>query len=97
MSSLRKFVFKHLVYNNDFERIFTYLHCCYYYYYYFFFAFQVNERDPWSKLICHRCAFKLDEFYNFRELCVRTDAYLKTQVSWEQPGISQHIPAEPVR
>lgn len=81
----------HSVYNIDFEIIFAYLHC------YFFVAFQVDERDPWSKLICHRCAFKLDEFYNFRELCVRTEAYLKTQVSWEQPGVSQHIPAEPVR
>lgn len=64
---------------------------------YFLVAFQVHERDPWSKLICHRCAFKIREFYNFRELCVKTDAYLKAQVSWEQPCILQHIPAERVR
>jgi len=96
MCSLRKFVFKHSVYNIDFEKIFHYLHC-YLFILFYFVTFQVDERDPWSKLICHRCAFKLDEFYNFRELCVKTDAYLKTQVSWAQPGISQRIPTEPVR
>ncbi|XP_069682829.1 uncharacterized protein [Periplaneta americana] len=43
----------------------------------------IYEQDPWSKKICHKCAFKLEEFHNFREVCVRTDSYFKKKVPWE--------------
>lgn len=61
---------------------------------------MVHERDPWSKFICHRCAYKLQEFYDFRELCVKTDTYLKIQVSWKPQTAatfitSQHVPVNP--
>ncbi|XP_021920699.1 uncharacterized protein LOC110830280 isoform X2 [Zootermopsis nevadensis] len=62
--------------------------------------YQVHEKDPWSKLICHHCACNLQEFYDFRELCVSTDTYVKTRVSWEPqrqstPVTSQHASIEP--
>ncbi|PSN48339.1 hypothetical protein C0J52_08078 [Blattella germanica] len=46
---------------------------------------MIHEQDPWPKLICHRCAFKLQDFIDFRELCIQTDLKLKRSSSLPVP------------
>ncbi|XP_035720141.1 bromodomain-containing protein DDB_G0280777-like isoform X1 [Vespa mandarinia] len=43
---------------------------------------MVHEMDLLPKLMCHLCSFKLEEFYKFYLNCLKTDAHLKSQLSW---------------
>ena len=38
--------------------------------------------DLLPKQMCHRCSYKLEEFYNFYVECAKTDTELKSQLSW---------------
>lgn len=38
--------------------------------------------DLLPKQMCHRCSYKLEEFYNFYVDCAKTDTELKSQLSW---------------
>lgn len=38
--------------------------------------------DLLPKQMCHRCSYKLEEFYNFYVECAKTDRELKSQLSW---------------
>ena len=40
--------------------------------------------DLLPKHMCYTCTFKLDQFHEFYENCLRTDANLKSQLSWMQ-------------
>ncbi|KAJ8687349.1 hypothetical protein QAD02_023143 [Eretmocerus hayati] len=42
----------------------------------------VHELDLLPKQMCHRCSYKLEEFYNFYVACAKTDSELKSQLSW---------------
>lgn len=43
---------------------------------------QVHEMDLLPKQMCHRCSYKLEEFHKFYVNCLKTDAALKSQLSW---------------
>ncbi|CAL7941347.1 unnamed protein product [Xylocopa violacea] len=43
---------------------------------------MVHEMDLLPKHMCHRCSYKLEEFHKFYIDCLRTDADLKSQLSW---------------
>ncbi|XP_076757131.1 uncharacterized protein LOC143427110 [Xylocopa sonorina] len=43
---------------------------------------MVHEMDLLPKHMCHRCSYKLEEFHKFYVDCLRTDADLKSQLSW---------------
>lgn len=43
---------------------------------------MVHEMDLLPKQMCHRCSYKLEEFYKFYVGCLKTDAALKNQLSW---------------
>lgn len=38
--------------------------------------------DLLPKQMCHRCSYKLEEFYDFYVNCAKTDTELKSQLSW---------------
>lgn len=40
--------------------------------------------DLLPKHMCHRCSYKLEEFHKFYMDCLKTDADLKSQLSWMQ-------------
>ncbi|XP_066597200.1 homeobox-like protein HDP1 [Prorops nasuta] len=42
----------------------------------------VHEMDLLPKHMCHRCSYKLEEFYKFYVECLKTDTDLKNQLSW---------------
>lgn len=42
--------------------------------------------DLLPKQMCHRCSYKLEEFHKFYVDCLKTDAALKSQLSWMQKG-----------
>ncbi|XP_008216966.1 putative leucine-rich repeat-containing protein DDB_G0290503 [Nasonia vitripennis] len=42
----------------------------------------VHEMDLLPKQMCHRCSYKLEEFYKFYVECAKTDTELKSQLSW---------------
>ncbi|XP_058794235.1 uncharacterized protein PF3D7_0207100-like [Phymastichus coffea] len=42
----------------------------------------VHEMDLLPKQMCHRCSYKLEEFFNFYVECAKTDRELKSQLSW---------------
>ncbi|XP_053997243.1 uncharacterized protein LOC128886399 isoform X1 [Hylaeus anthracinus] len=43
---------------------------------------KVHEMDLLPKHMCHRCSYKLEEFHKFYVDCLKTDAGLKSQLSW---------------
>lgn len=43
---------------------------------------MVHEMDLLPKHMCHRCSYKLEEFHKFYVDCLKTDASLKSQLSW---------------
>nr|XP_003702930.1 PREDICTED: uncharacterized protein LOC100878370 [Megachile rotundata] len=43
---------------------------------------MVHEMDLLPKHMCHRCSYKLEEFHKFYVDCLKTDADLKSQLSW---------------
>ncbi|EFN62858.1 hypothetical protein EAG_08952 [Camponotus floridanus] len=43
---------------------------------------MVHEMDLLPKQMCHRCSYKLEEFHKFYVDCLKTDATLKSQLSW---------------
>lgn len=43
---------------------------------------MVHEMDLLPKQMCHRCSYKLEEFHKFYVDCLKTDAALKSQLSW---------------
>ncbi|XP_012220929.1 uncharacterized protein [Linepithema humile] len=43
---------------------------------------MVHEMDLLPKQMCHRCSYKLEEFHKFYVNCLKTDAALKSQLSW---------------
>ncbi|XP_029175916.1 uncharacterized protein LOC114944257 [Nylanderia fulva] len=43
---------------------------------------MVHELDLLPKQMCHRCSYKLEEFHKFYIDCLKTDAALKSQLSW---------------
>lgn len=43
---------------------------------------MVHEMDLLPKHMCHRCSYKLEEFHKFYVDCLKTDAHLKSQLSW---------------
>ncbi|KOC68653.1 hypothetical protein WH47_06445 [Habropoda laboriosa] len=45
---------------------------------------MVHEMDLLPKHMCHRCSYKLEEFHKFYVDCLKTDADLKSQLSWMQ-------------
>lgn len=47
---------------------------------------QVHEMDLLPKQMCHRCSYKLEEFHKFYVDCLKTDAALKSQLSWMRKG-----------
>lgn len=53
---------------------------------------QVHEMDLLPKHMCHRCTYKLEEFYKFYVDCLKTDADLKSQLSW----MGKDVPTERV-
>lgn len=42
--------------------------------------------DLLPKQMCHRCSYKLEEFHKFYVDCLKTDAALKSQLSWMRKG-----------
>lgn len=48
----------------------------------------VNEHDPLPKHMCHRCTFKVNEFYDFRTICLKTQENLKSRIPWLQSNIT---------
>lgn len=36
--------------------------------------------DPLPKSICHKCLFKLETTYEFRELCLQSNEFLKSRL-----------------
>lgn len=42
--------------------------------------------DLLPKQMCHRCSYKLEEFHKFYVDCLKTDATLKSQLSWMRKG-----------
>uniref|UniRef100_A0A1B6MMV5 Uncharacterized protein n=1 Tax=Graphocephala atropunctata TaxID=36148 RepID=A0A1B6MMV5_9HEMI len=42
----------------------------------------VNEYDPFPKNMCHRCSFKVNEFYEFRVNCIKAQEVFKNKVPW---------------
>jgi uncharacterized Zn-finger protein len=42
---------------------------------------SVSEEDDLSKFICGECIYKLDLLYDFRDLSLKTEEYLKTLIS----------------
>ncbi|XP_076679696.1 uncharacterized protein LOC143374969 isoform X2 [Andrena cerasifolii] len=53
---------------------------------------KVHEMDLLPKHMCHRCTYKLEEFYKFYVDCLKTDAGLKSQLSW----MGKDVPTERV-
>ena len=53
---------------------------------------MVHEMDLLPKHMCHRCTYKLEEFYKFYVDCLKTDADLKSQLSW----MGKDVPTERV-
>ncbi|RLU26973.1 hypothetical protein DMN91_000772 [Ooceraea biroi] len=47
---------------------------------------MVHEMDLLPKQMCHRCSYKLEEFHKFYVDCLKTDAALKSQLSWMRKG-----------
>ncbi|KYM98618.1 PREDICTED: uncharacterized protein LOC108777453 [Cyphomyrmex costatus] len=47
---------------------------------------MVHEMDLLPKQMCHRCSYKLEEFHKFYMNCLKTDAALKSQLSWMRKG-----------
>ncbi|KAL6443697.1 hypothetical protein ACFW04_001650 [Cataglyphis niger] len=47
---------------------------------------MVHEMDLLPKQMCHRCSYKLEEFHKFYVNCLKTDAALKSQLSWMRKG-----------
>ncbi|XP_011160806.2 uncharacterized protein LOC105196528 [Solenopsis invicta] len=47
---------------------------------------MVHELDLLPKQMCHRCSYKLEEFHKFYVGCLKTDAALKSQLSWMRKG-----------
>ncbi|XP_029670648.1 uncharacterized protein LOC115239922 [Formica exsecta] len=43
---------------------------------------MVHEMDLLPKQMCHRCSYKLEELHKFYVDCLKTDAALKSQLSW---------------
>ena len=48
---------------------------------------MVHEMDLLPKHMCHRCTYKLEEFYKFYVDCLKTDAGLKNQLSWMRKDV----------
>jgi len=42
----------------------------------------INEHDPFPKEICHHCAFKVDQFFEFRTTSIKTQENFKRKVPW---------------
>lgn len=49
----------------------------------------VNEHDPLPKHMCHRCTFKVNEFYDFRMICLKTQEFLKSKIPWLQCNVTR--------
>lgn len=49
----------------------------------------VNEHDPLPKHMCHRCTFKVNEFYDFRLVCLKTQEFLKSKIPWLQCNVNR--------
>lgn len=48
--------------------------------------------DLLPKQMCHRCSYKLEEFHKFYVDCLKTDAALKSQLSWmRKDGVREKI------
>ncbi|XP_076621821.1 uncharacterized protein LOC143342145 [Colletes latitarsis] len=47
---------------------------------------MVHEMDLLPKHMCYRCSYKLEEFHKFYVDCLKTDAGLKSQLSWMRKG-----------
>ncbi|KAI4499299.1 hypothetical protein M0802_005559 [Mischocyttarus mexicanus] len=43
---------------------------------------MIHEYDFLSKVICNACSFKLDEYYKFYLITLKTDKHSKNQLSW---------------
>jgi len=38
---------------------------------------QVSASDPLPNLICHRCLYEVDRFYDFKEICEKANTTLQ--------------------
>ena len=38
---------------------------------------QVTASDPFPNLICHRCLYEVDRFYDFKEICEKANTTLQ--------------------
>ncbi|XP_033336211.2 uncharacterized protein LOC117226199 [Megalopta genalis] len=50
---------------------------------------MVHEMDLLPKHMCHRCSYKLEEFFKFYVDCLKTDSHLKSQLSWMGKEVPQ--------
>ncbi|XP_078035057.1 uncharacterized protein LOC144469048 [Augochlora pura] len=50
---------------------------------------MVHEMDLLPKHMCHRCSYKLEEFFKFYVDCLKTDSHLKSQLSWMAKEVPQ--------
>jgi len=41
--------------------------------------FQVFPYDNLPQFICHRCLYKVDSYYKFKEDCLQCDQFLKAK------------------
>ncbi|XP_026671868.1 uncharacterized protein LOC108627825 isoform X2 [Ceratina calcarata] len=52
--------------------------------------------DLLPKHMCHRCSYKLEEFHKFYVDCLKTDASLKSQLSWMRKEDSKETSGVPM-
>nr|CAD7460964.1 unnamed protein product [Timema tahoe] len=50
---------------------------------------QIAEHDHFPKMLCHKCVFKIEEYCEFRQLCLSTDKFFRSKLPWPDDSSQQ--------
>nr|CAD7194048.1 unnamed protein product [Timema douglasi] len=50
---------------------------------------RIAKHDYLPKMLCHKCVFKLEEYCEFRQLCLSTDKFFRSKLPWPDDSSQQ--------
>nr|CAD7449140.1 unnamed protein product [Timema bartmani] len=50
---------------------------------------MIAKQDHLPKMLCHKCVFKVEEYCEFRQLCLSTDKFFRSKLPWPDDSSQQ--------
>nr|CAD7403235.1 unnamed protein product [Timema cristinae] len=55
----------------------------------FVLSIVIAKHDLLPKMLCHKCVFKLEEYCEFRQMCLSTDKFFRSKLPWPDDSSQQ--------